>query len=71
MAAHAALAVDQPADRGRAFIQLDHALGIKQHVRLLRELELEAITAAPGRRALSVETHSAIPLCQTRSAVTV
>ncbi|MNE90080.1 hypothetical protein D3C80_1875550 [compost metagenome] len=65
-----ALAVDQAADQRCAVVELDHALGVQQHMAFLGRLVLEAVAGAPVRHLLAIETHRAIPLCQTRSWVT-
>ncbi|MOA60562.1 hypothetical protein D3C78_1854720 [compost metagenome] len=65
------LTIDQSTDKGRAFVELDHALGVEQHVALLRWLVLETITRTPFRGLRAIKTHKAIPLCQTLSLVTL
>ena len=66
-----ALAVDQAANGTGALVELDHALGVEQHVALLRRFVLKAIALAPGRRQVAVQAHNAIPLCQARWSVTL
>ncbi|MNP64836.1 hypothetical protein D3C76_1603660 [compost metagenome] len=65
-----ALAVDQAADQASAVVELDHPLGVQQHMALLRRLVLETIARTPVGYALAIKIHRAIPLCQTRCWVT-
>ena len=62
---------DQAADQRGAFVELDHAFGVQQHVAFLRRFVLEAVAGTPGRGFAAVETHRLIPLCQTRCSVTL
>ena len=57
--------------QGRAVVELDNALWVQQHMAFLRRLVLEAVTGAPVRHLITVETHRVIPLSQTRSPVTL
>ncbi|MNE80024.1 hypothetical protein D3C80_1765580 [compost metagenome] len=67
---HVTLAVDQATDQAGAFVELDHALGVQQHMALLCRLVLEAVAGAPARHLIAIQTHRVIPLCHTRSWVT-
>ncbi|MNI97153.1 hypothetical protein D3C73_1557450 [compost metagenome] len=65
------LPIDQATNQRGAFIEFDHAFGVQQYVAFLGRLVLEAIAGTPAWGLAAVETHKAIPLCQTRCPVTL
>ena len=78
------LSIDQPASPAGTVIELDHAFGVQQHIAVLGRLELEAIALTPLGDLVakcqafrvrivfvSMNVHSAIPLCQTLWSVTL